>query len=75
MGVIPCDRSNCEHIMCDRSSYTYGRICNYCFDELVKLGPKTNIDEFMNSSPSKNPFDENASYAYFNEIFKSRHEE
>lgn len=38
MGVLACDRNECENIMCDRYSREYGYICNECFVELVNSG-------------------------------------
>jgi hypothetical protein len=38
MGVLPCDRKGCEHIMCD--NYVLGneyRLCWECMGELVSL--------------------------------------
>jgi hypothetical protein len=54
--------------MCDRISH--GRqeyICNECFEELVALGPTTDLDTFMQSPKSYNATD--ASRAYFDAIF------
>jgi len=49
MGVMGCDRNNCDNVMCDRLSDEYGYLCWECFDELVFLGPETNISKFMDS--------------------------
>ena len=46
MGVLTCDRRGCENVMCDRGNGQY-YICWDCFEELVKLGVKTNIEEFF----------------------------
>ena len=46
MGVLACDRSGCENVMCDRYSNTYGYICNSCFDELGNK-PFIDIDVFI----------------------------
>lgn len=70
MGVLSCHRSNCENIMCDRLSDAYGYICYECFDELVKLGVKTDIKEFMQSE-KKAETNEAANRAYFDLIFPS----
>lgn len=35
MGVLACDRKNCENIMCDRYSPEHGYICGECFEELI----------------------------------------
>ena len=47
MGVMQCDRQNCENIMCNRLSDEYCYICDRCFDELVGQGPTVNISSFM----------------------------
>lgn len=56
MGVLTCNRKDCGNVMCDRSSAQFGYICNDCFDELVKSGPHTNIEYFMNSPKRKKAF-------------------
>jgi hypothetical protein len=48
MGVMPCNREDCEHAMCDRYSDEYGYICSYCFEELVALGT-WDIQHFMDT--------------------------
>jgi len=35
--------------MCDRYSFTYGYICNECFDELSKCDDPFDIASFMDS--------------------------
>jgi hypothetical protein len=67
MSLRKCSRRNCENIMCDRLSLKYGYICSDCFDELVYLGPKTDIEEFMNNTESRE--DTSASYKYFDAVF------
>lgn len=70
MGVIPCDRQNCPGIMCDRHSWEHGRLCWECFEELVELGPQTDIKEFMESSKDEHrEHKAEASKAYFEHIF------
>jgi len=49
MSVLSCARYNCENIMCDRYSHTYGYICDECFEELVEGGEPLNIKTFMES--------------------------
>ena len=51
MGVLACDRVDCENIMCNRFSETHGYICNTCFDELVQWGVETDIAVFMRALP------------------------
>jgi hypothetical protein len=70
MGVIACDRGNCQNIMCDRHSGGYGNLCSDCFDELVRLGVKTDIAQFMESDvPKDRQEEEAAAFYYFNRIF------
>lgn len=45
MGVMRCVREGCKNIMCDRYSFTYGHICNECFDELCDSN--LSIKEFL----------------------------
>jgi len=40
--------------MCDRLSYTYGYICDECFEELVASGSDTSIETFMSAKPNRN---------------------
>jgi len=47
MGVLTCQKIDCENIMCDRYSYEYGYICNECFDALIEEGPSVNISEWL----------------------------
>lgn len=55
--------------MCDRYNSTHGYICSQCFDRLVKLGVKTDLEQFFNTEPPAYN-DEEASEAYFNILFK-----
>ncbi|PHR58770.1 MAG: hypothetical protein COA47_10215 [Robiginitomaculum sp.] len=68
MGVLACDRSGCENVMCDRLSNTYGYICNECFDELVKSGAETNIGDFMHT-PKTQATSEDEARARFDVAF------
>lgn len=54
MSVMRCDRNGCESIMCYLLSYTYGYICGDCLNELIALGPGTNIREFMDQEKDPN---------------------
>ena len=38
MGVLACDRTGCDNVMCDRFSHRLGYICNECFDEMLTSG-------------------------------------
>ncbi len=53
MGVLHCARNGCSNIMCDRYSYTYGYICNECFEELVSSDKYDTFKGFMNSQKQK----------------------
>ena len=70
MGVLPCCRLNCEHIMCDRYSSQYGYLCYECFEELVSCGLHQDIEDFL-ESPKKEDNHE-ATYTRFNNIFSLR---
>jgi len=48
MGVLQCDRNDCEEILCDRYNRDYGYICDGCFEELVDS--RRDIQTFMLSS-------------------------
>ena len=47
MGVLACNRGDCENIMCLRGNSKYGYICDECFEELCYTD--ISIEEFMNS--------------------------
>ncbi len=57
MGVLACFRKDCQNIMCDRLSSTYGYICNECFEELIEACKERStiisisqfIEQFMES--------------------------
>lgn len=50
MGVITCDRRDCDGIMCDYRSTQYGDLCWRCFDELCAANiPPDQIQVFMNT--------------------------
>ena len=68
MGIKICYRKSCENTMCDRYSKEYGYICDECFDELVKSGPLTRIDLFMQTS--KKEVNNNLAYNRYNEVFQ-----
>jgi len=34
MGVMECNRKDCDNIMCNRYSQRFGYICDECFEEL-----------------------------------------
>jgi hypothetical protein len=52
MGVMACDRKDCDNVMCDHYSYDYGYICYDCIHELKDCGP-CDIQEFMNTPKTK----------------------
>lgn len=68
MSVLACDRKGCHNVMCDRLSHQYGYICEECFEELVTLGPETNIEEFMGCDDRQN-IDIEDSHRYFDTVF------
>lgn len=56
MGVLACDRSGCENVMCDRLSYHYNAyLCDECFDELVDRGVEASVQKFLDSEKAKGP--------------------
>ena len=67
MGVLSCVRARCENIMCSRYSSKYGYICYECFEELVALGVKTDIEQFLSTPKVCNVFE--ATHAFFDKIF------
>ena len=69
MGVRNCSRMNCQRILCDRYSDTFGYVCDNCFEELVEMGPLSNIDHLMGHQ-QKNGLPEKVSRDYFSKIFK-----
>lgn len=68
MGVMSCSRRGCNNVMCDSYNPKYGYLCGDCFEELVRLGVKTDIKEFMQSEKSGD--EEEAARAYFDKIFE-----
>jgi len=70
MSVLPCNRSGCGGIMCDRYHYEYGYICDECFDELVNLGIQQEVADFMNSEKDySRQQSTDVDYEHFNDIF------
>lgn len=53
MGVLACDRRECENIMCDRFSAEYGYLCWECFEELLNQPADINLRIFMDT-PRRN---------------------
>ena len=51
MGVMACNRHECDSVMCHIYSETYGYICDECFNELVSIFTRDHIsiEDFMNS--------------------------
>ena len=72
MGVLECDRRNCDNIMCDRLSHKYGYLCWECFNELVaKKIPVELIQLFMDTpkiQEDESPYTEE----FYNKIFELR---
>lgn len=62
MGVMPCAREGCEHIMCRRYNSHHGYICEECFADLVVFlaerdGSSVKIVEaFMNIPVGSNQY-------------------
>ena len=71
MGVMICNRGNCENIMCDRYSHKYGHICRECFEELVQRGVRTKITTFMKTNvPEDRDAHRETAHNHFNGIFQ-----
>lgn len=56
--------------MCNRFSTRYGYICMDCFEELIRSGVKTDIEQFMRGEVKVDNLE--ASEAYFDKIFPDR---
>jgi len=70
MGILRCQVSDCERIMCDRYSYTYGYICDDHFEQLVRLGPSVDLDAFFEGTLDLPEHDEEATRAYYDTLFR-----
>lgn len=57
MGVMRCDRTGCENILCDHYSSEYGYICYECLEELKLRYPQITIEQFMSSTKSSRQFE------------------
>lgn len=64
MGVLACDRTGCDNIMCDYYHSDYGYICSDCIADLQEYLNQGNVDiqHFMGYHKRKyeNPFKLNA---------------
>ena len=77
MSVLACDRIGCDNIMCNRIGYidnNHYYLCNECFEELVHLGPQTDLGDFM-VRLSARPTNLDTSRDYFETIFPLLDEE
>jgi hypothetical protein len=77
MGVMGCDRNECTNTMCNHLSSDYGYICQECLEELIELGPETDIANFMDSDKNRKKYNysREESKKYFETIFIDREEE
>ena len=71
MSVLACDRVGCTSVLCDRCGNTDKWICEQCFEELVHLGPQTDLEAFMDGKPEETS-NLTASRAYFEVIYPVR---
>lgn len=62
MGVMSCSRANCDNVMCDYHSGTFGYICYSCKDELIDTRGTVTIGEFMRTP--KQEYKRDDSYAW-----------
>ena len=74
MSVLACDRVGCTSVLCDRCGNTDKWICEQCFEELVHLGPQTDLGDFM-VRLSARPTNLDTSRDYFETIFPLLDEE
>ena len=72
MGVLKCDRKNCENIMCRYYSVVHGYLCEDCFEELVSSGYKTDVTNFMSDYRKIDKVD---ARIVFIQIFTDRYKE
>ncbi len=49
MGVLACNRSGCENIMCDYVSDRFGYLCSECLNELLTDSSVCSFRGFMRS--------------------------
>lgn len=74
MGVLKCDRKDCEHIMCERLSDEHGYLCSTCFEELIDLRiplDSLEIKKFMQTPKKiKHTIDESQLRLYYENIFR-----
>ena len=56
MGVLPCSRTDCENVMCDRLFDGRHYVCSECFEEMKRKvhhpSDKNAILEFLESQKS-----------------------
>lgn len=55
MGVLACNRADCENIMCNRYSPKHGYICDDCFEELINSPTYQSVTDFMESHKEEIP--------------------
>jgi hypothetical protein len=74
MSVLSCDRRGCNSIMCDRYSFSFGYICEYCYTAAVKLRitDRDRLIEFMNDDDLQPPDDEAEAKAFLDDLFVDR---
>ena len=73
MGVLACNRVDCENIMCDYYSHEHGYLCWECLQELKEKGA-CDIEVFM-GTVKEVTYPEEGWEEYVDTIFKSRFEE
>lgn len=55
MGVIPCDRNNCENIMCDHY-ISRERVCDDCLEEFKSIVLSPNTREILSIADMNSEF-------------------
>ncbi len=66
MGVLACNRTGCENIMCNRYSSMHGYICNECFSEFTES--TVYAQDFMTSTKEPDIKEKNRE-DYCNHVF------
>jgi hypothetical protein len=76
MGVMPCSKEGCEHILCRRYNEEFGYICDDCLQDLIKYcnikkstSPET-IREFLELDKSLQYGDDFDSSEILHKIFR-----
>jgi hypothetical protein len=72
MGVLPCKRQNCENVMAEYYSESWGYLCADCKEELLKT-PWVSIEKFLEGTTT--PAEYSAWVDYIDRMYELRWEE